>query len=222
MTSLTTGSRTRTTFECASCGAPHPSWVGRCGSCGDWNALVEVPVVRSGGSSVLAAASLGIGEARPLSTLAPDESAPLPTATAHPARALSGGPVPGSAPLLGVDPGAEGFDNGPCAGNVTAITEAMDGRLPIGQGCQHQHPVGDGLVARHPGSPPERASGLHDHWTSHHGGAATRRGIHARGAVVGRYPLAIRPPPNRSDCVASTIRPTTPPSPPPDWAPPRP
>ena len=34
--------------------------------------------------------------------------------------------------LLGVDPGAEGFDNGPCAGNVTAITEAMDGRLPIG------------------------------------------------------------------------------------------
>ena len=115
--------------------------------------------------------------------------------------------------LLGVDPGAEGFDNGPGAGNVTAITEAMDGRLPIGQGRQHQDPVGDGLVARHPGAPPERASGLHDHRTSHRGGTATRRCVHARGAVVGRYPLAVRPPHSRSDWVASTIRSTTPRSP---------
>ena len=105
MTSLTTGSRTRTTFECASCGAPHPSWVGRCGSCGDWNALVEVPVVRSGGSSVLAAASLGIGEARPLSTLAPDESAAVPTGMAEADRAFGGGLVPGSVTLLGGEPG---------------------------------------------------------------------------------------------------------------------
>ena len=105
MTSLTTGSRTRTTFECASCGTPHPSWVGRCGSCGDWNALVEVPVVRSGGSSVLAAASLRIGEARPLSTLAPDESAAVPTGMAEADRAFGGGLVPGSVTLLGGEPG---------------------------------------------------------------------------------------------------------------------
>ena len=105
MASLTTGSRTRTTFECTSCGTPHPSWVGRCGSCGDWNALMEVPVVRSGGSSVLAAANLGIGEVRPMSTLAPDESAAVPTGMAEADRAFGGGLVPGSVTLLGGEPG---------------------------------------------------------------------------------------------------------------------
>ena len=105
MMSFTTGSRTRTTFECATCGAPHPSWVGRCGSCGDWNVLVEVPVVRSGNSSVLAAASFGIGEVQPLSALAPEESSAVPTGMAEADRAFGGGLVPGSVTLLGGEPG---------------------------------------------------------------------------------------------------------------------
>ena len=108
MTSLTAGPRPRTTFECASCGAPHPSWVGRCGTCGDWNALVEVPVVRSspgGGAGAVPLAGLEVGEARPMSALAADESAAAPTGMAEADRALGGGLVPGSVTLLGGEPG---------------------------------------------------------------------------------------------------------------------
>ena len=100
MTSLSAGPRARTLFECSSCGAPHPSWVGRCGTCGDWNALVEVPVVRSGSGAVLE-----VGEARPMSALSPDESGAMPTGIAEVDRALGGGLVPGSVTLLGGEPG---------------------------------------------------------------------------------------------------------------------
>ena len=104
MTSLSAGPRIRTSFECSSCGAPHPSWGGRCGTCGDWNALVEVPVARSG----LALGShpvLEVGEARPMSALSPDASGAVPTGIAEVDRAFGGGLVPGSVTLLGGAPG---------------------------------------------------------------------------------------------------------------------
>ena len=126
MMSFTTGSRTRTTFECATCGAPHPSWVGRCGSCGDWNVLVEVPVVRSGNSSVLAAASFGIGEVQPLSALAPEESSAVPTGMAEADRAFGGGLVPGSVTLLG---GAPGIGKSPLTLQLAAARVCAGGRV---------------------------------------------------------------------------------------------
>ena len=104
MTSLSAGPRVRTSFECSSCGAPHPSWVGRCGTCGDWNALVEVPVVRSG-SAFGSGAVLEVGEAQPMSALSPDESGAVPTGIAEIDRAFGGGLVPGSVTLLGGEPG---------------------------------------------------------------------------------------------------------------------
>ena len=108
MTSLSAGPRVRTSFECSSCGAPHPTWVGRCGTCGDWNALVEVPVGRSGlapGSNLI----LEVGEARPMSALSPDASGAVPTGIAEVDRAFGGGLVPGSVTLVG---GAAGVGYG--------------------------------------------------------------------------------------------------------------
>ena len=33
--------RRKTNFVCSDCGSPHPKWAGQCGSCGEWNTLIE-------------------------------------------------------------------------------------------------------------------------------------------------------------------------------------
>lgn len=33
--------KTKTTFFCQNCGAQHAQWVGQCGSCKEWNTIVE-------------------------------------------------------------------------------------------------------------------------------------------------------------------------------------
>jgi len=33
--------KTKTTYNCQSCGASHPKWQGQCAQCGEWNTLVE-------------------------------------------------------------------------------------------------------------------------------------------------------------------------------------
>ena len=33
--------KTKTTFFCQNCGAQHTQWVGQCGSCKQWNTIVE-------------------------------------------------------------------------------------------------------------------------------------------------------------------------------------
>ena len=107
-TSSLSRARPRTTFECASCGTPHPAWAGRCGTCGEWNSLVEVPVVRGGpcgGGGSGGGLAVAPVEARPLSEVAPTDSAAVPTGLAEADRALGGGLVPGSVTLLGGEPG---------------------------------------------------------------------------------------------------------------------
>ena len=109
MTSLTSrpaarsGSRSRTTFECASCGTPHPAWVGRCGTCSEWNVLVEVPVVRPGAS--VRAPFDEVVRIRSLTDVALTNSVAEPTGLTEADRALGGGLVPGSVTLLSGEPG---------------------------------------------------------------------------------------------------------------------
>lgn len=93
-------------YVCQSCGGVSSKWQGQCADCGDWNTLVEesggvvTPFqkkhnLQSGGSK-LQLASL-------------DADVPLPkrmsTGIAEFDRALGGGFVPGSATLIGGDPG---------------------------------------------------------------------------------------------------------------------
>lgn len=100
--------RAAPSYVCQSCGAVYSKWAGRCEACGEWNTLQEEP-----GS---------VGEAAPKTSLAASKSkgaklelVALRGESAEPPRAIShidefdrvtgGGLVPGSAILVGGDPG---------------------------------------------------------------------------------------------------------------------
>jgi DNA repair protein RadA/Sms len=91
-------------FVCQSCGASHPKWSGRCDDCGAWNSLVEEQAAPPAGTSARRA-----GKGRPialetLASLAQEPQRRL-TGVAEFDRVTGGGLVPGSAILLGGDPG---------------------------------------------------------------------------------------------------------------------
>jgi DNA repair protein RadA/Sms len=92
-------------FTCTACGAVHKKWAGRCESCGAWNSIVEEAPLSAGPAS----RSLGTsrGRAIPLGTLTSEEPPPPRTLSGMEEfdRVLGGGLVPGSAILVGGDPG---------------------------------------------------------------------------------------------------------------------
>jgi DNA repair protein RadA/Sms len=94
------------THVCRECGATHRKWSGRCDACGAWNSIEEDQGLSAAGP---AARTLGAsrGRAVALSPLSGQE-APPPRRTSGIAefdRVLGGGLVPGSAILVGGDPG---------------------------------------------------------------------------------------------------------------------
>ena len=92
-------------FVCQNCGAVSSRWQGKCISCGEWNTITEEASDAPPPGSGLAKASKG--RALRLETLAErSEAAPrLPTSIAELDRVTGGGIVPGSATLIGGDPG---------------------------------------------------------------------------------------------------------------------
>ncbi len=99
-------SRPRSSHVCQACGAVHPRWVGRCEGCGAWNTIVEEPAGGPSGPAP-ATASSRRGKGIELVPLAGTETPPprLSTGIGELDRVLGGGLVPGSAILLGGDPG---------------------------------------------------------------------------------------------------------------------
>ncbi|MEE9415744.1 MAG: DNA repair protein RadA [Acidimicrobiales bacterium] len=93
----------KTVYACTGCGAQAPKWVGRCGSCGEWNTLVE-ELVQSRSSAVYTPA-LGADTPTPMPDIDVAEWAPYPTGFDEIDRVLGGGLVPGSVTLLGGEPG---------------------------------------------------------------------------------------------------------------------
>ncbi|WP_448205111.1 DNA repair protein RadA [Azospirillum sp. sgz302134] len=92
-----------TRYACQSCGATFPKWAGRCDACGEWNTLVEEAAPES------APKGLGAARGRRLDFvgLAGTSAAP-PRRLSHIEefdRVCGGGLVPGSAILIGGDPG---------------------------------------------------------------------------------------------------------------------
>ncbi len=94
------------TFVCQSCGAVYGKWQGRCDECGEWN-TVSAEAVEAAPPGSLGAAKPAKGKALEFSSLkGTAEFEPrLLTGNAEFDRACGGGLVPGSALLIGGDPG---------------------------------------------------------------------------------------------------------------------
>ena len=89
-------------FVCQACGAVTPKWAGRCETCGAWNTIAEETA-----DPALARPKAAPGRKIGFVPLT-GEAAPPPraaTGIAELDRVLGGGLVPGSAVLLGGDPG---------------------------------------------------------------------------------------------------------------------
>jgi DNA repair protein RadA/Sms len=102
--------RPQARFACQQCGAVHAKWTGRCESCGAWNTLIE-ELPREGPPGGLGKAAPGKERrgGRALGFVGLTGPAMLPprreTGIAELDRVCGGGFVPGSAILVGGDPG---------------------------------------------------------------------------------------------------------------------
>ena len=92
-------------FVCQSCGAVASRWAGKCVACGEWNSLLEETDVAAAPGSGLARTTKG--RAVELSSLETrgDRTRRIPTELAELDRVTGGGIVPGSALLIGGEPG---------------------------------------------------------------------------------------------------------------------
>ncbi|AUH63016.1 DNA repair protein RadA [Paracoccus zhejiangensis] len=93
-----------TAFTCTACGAAHKKWAGRCEACGAWNTIIEEAPLSQGPGRGLGATK---GRAIPLAPLTSAEAPPPRSDSGMEEldRVLGGGLVPGSAILVGGDPG---------------------------------------------------------------------------------------------------------------------
>src|SRR5687768_7601654 len=99
-------------FLCTNCGSVHPKWMGKCPDCGTWDSLQEykaptpdaraqsrAPLAQQSGDVATAAQALALDE------IDQADSPRTPTGIGEFDRILGGGVVPGSAVLVGGEPG---------------------------------------------------------------------------------------------------------------------
>ena len=96
----------RSLFVCQNCGAVAPRWTGKCAACGEWNTIVEEAQAAAVPGTGLAKSSKGRAvELRLLADTDGDKIDRMPTGLAELDRVTGGGIVPGSALLIGGEPG---------------------------------------------------------------------------------------------------------------------
>jgi DNA repair protein RadA/Sms len=96
----------RSVYVCQTCGATAARWAGRCAACNEWNSLVEEESATAPPDSGLAAA--GKGRVLALESLAATNAPRMrrfSSGSAELDRVTGGGIVPGSALLIGGEPG---------------------------------------------------------------------------------------------------------------------
>jgi len=95
--------KTKRIYTCDGCGAQHLKWQGQCPDCGAWNALSESRSI--GGGNRVRAAKTGDSPMARLDRLDATDVERIGSGLAELDRVLGGGLVPGSAVLIGGDPG---------------------------------------------------------------------------------------------------------------------
>jgi DNA repair protein RadA/Sms len=98
-------SKSSSQFVCQSCGTIHPRWNGRCDSCGSWNSIIEE--AREAPAAGAKGKTLPRGRVAKLVPLQGTEESPprINSMISELDRVAGGGFVPGSAVLIGGDPG---------------------------------------------------------------------------------------------------------------------
>jgi len=99
--------RSDSVYVCQSCGAVHSKWAGKCDDCGQWNTLVEEAASAPLGTQATAAKKRGRAARLELVDLGAEtpETPRLRSGIDELDRVAGGGLVPGSAILVGGDPG---------------------------------------------------------------------------------------------------------------------
>src|SRR5687768_1699834 len=104
--------KAKTQFLCNSCGSVHPKWMGKCPDCGTWDSLEEYKAPTPDARAPLrATASSQTGditrgaEAVAIAEIDEAETPRMPSGVGEFDRILGGGIVPGSAILVGGEPG---------------------------------------------------------------------------------------------------------------------
>ena len=106
----------KTAFVCNDCGSDYAKWQGQCSDCGAWNTLAEIKLGpakgsgRAGAGARTAAGKAGfagaLASAQVLSEIDLDDLPRFSSGAEEFDRVLGGGLVPGSAILVGGNPGA--------------------------------------------------------------------------------------------------------------------
>ena len=119
-------SKVRTVHRCQACGACQLRWAGRCPSCGEWGSLqeeLETTAPGGGPGPVLGTRSIAVVA---LHDVDPQGHPPMPSGLAEVDRVLAGGLVPGSATLLGGEPGT---------GKSTLLLQVLASMASSGKRC---------------------------------------------------------------------------------------
>ena len=95
----------KSAYVCQSCGAAHTRWAGKCATCGDWNTLSEEAETAPPPGTGLSGASKGRAIALESLAGASREAPRFSSGIAELDRVTGGGIVPGSAILIGGEPG---------------------------------------------------------------------------------------------------------------------
>jgi len=109
--------RSKTLYQCQSCGYSSPKWLGKCPDCGEWNSFVEE-------ERVVKLKKQKTAEPIVLSDISASTGARYSTGIKELDRTLGGGVVNGSVVLIGGDPGI---------GKSTIILQALKGLSDLGK-----------------------------------------------------------------------------------------
>lgn len=98
--------KVKTSFFCQSCGAQSPKWVGKCGSCNEWNTYVEEIIDKPKSATPFSSSTTQrASKAHNLNEIEQKIERRLDLKDGELNRVLGGGMVPGSLILFGGEPG---------------------------------------------------------------------------------------------------------------------